>query len=53
MEVLVDGKWWKVVEYKEVSSGIRVFYEDKTTEVIPHGEMHERMKVLCCYLLVH
>ena len=45
MEVLVDGQWWKVVEYKEVNSGIRCFFEDKTTTVIPHAEANDRIKV--------
>ena len=45
METLVNGRWWEVVEYKEVPSGLRVFFEDKTTIVVPHGEVHRRIKV--------
>ena len=45
MEVLMDGQWWNVVEYSEVSSGIRCFFEDKTTMVVPHAEVHKLIKV--------
>ena len=45
METLVDGQWWDVVEYKEVPSGIRCFFKDDTTMVIPYEEVHKRIKV--------
>ena len=45
MEVLVDGQWWNVVEYCNVTSGIRCFFEDNTTMVITHAEVDERIKV--------
>ena len=45
MEVLVDGQWWKVVEYKEVNSGIRWYFENRSTALIPHAETDERIKV--------
>ena len=45
IETLVDGQWWDVVEYKEVPSGIRCFFKDDTTMVIPHEEVHKRIKV--------
>ena len=45
MQILVGGKWWDVVAYCNVSSGIRCFFEDKTTVVIAHEEVDERIKV--------
>ena len=45
MEVLVDGQWWNVVEYKEVDSGIRCYFENRSTALIPHAEADERIKV--------
>ena len=45
MKALVDGQWWNVVEYREVNSGIRVFFEDSTTVLIPHEEVHKLIKV--------
>ena len=45
MEVFMDGQWWNVVEYSEVNSGIRVFFEDRTTMVVPHAEVHKLIKV--------
>ena len=45
MKALVDGQWWNVVEYSEVNSGIRVFFEDKTTVLIPHEEVYKLIKV--------
>ena len=45
MEVLFDGQWWNVVEYSEVNSGIRVFFEDSTTVLIPHKQVNALIKV--------
>ena len=45
MEVLFDDQWWNVVEYKEVNSGIRCYFEDRSTALIPHAEADERIKV--------
>ena len=41
----MDGQWWNVVEYSEVNSGIRVFFEDRTTMVVPRAEVHKLIKV--------
>ena len=46
MEVLFDDQWWNVVEYKEVNSGIRCYFENRGTELIPHAEADERIKVI-------
>ena len=46
MEVLFDGQWWNVVEYKKVNSGIGVFFEDRSTALIPHAEVDARIKVI-------
>ena len=45
MKALVDGQWWNVVEYSEVNSGIRVFFEDSTTVLIPHKQVNALIKV--------
>ena len=52
MEVLFDGQWWNVVEYKEVNSGIRCYFENRSTALIPHAEADERIKVTNECLLV-
>ena len=41
----MDGQWWNVVEYKEVNSGIRCYFENRSTALIPHAEADERIKV--------
>ena len=45
MEAFVYDRWWKVMEYSEVNSGIRVFFEDSTTVLIPHKQVNALIKV--------